>query len=215
VVALPDLPDGWAWTSVEEARSSEPNSVTDGPFGSNLKTEHYTESGPRVVRLQNIGDGHFVDAMAHIAPEHFARLSKHHIFAGDIIIAALGETLPRACVVPENIGPALVKADCIRLLAEPALTSASYLNTVLNAEPTRIRVTSTVHGVGRPRLNLGEVKAIKLPLPPLAEQERIVAEVERRLSVLDQLDAAVTTNLKRSDALRQSVLRRAFTGTLV
>ena len=59
---LPELPEGWTWTTVEQAASPEPASITDGPFGSNLKTEHYTATGPRVIRLQNIGDGVFVNA---------------------------------------------------------------------------------------------------------------------------------------------------------
>jgi len=56
---LPDLPAGWAWATLETLASPEPNSITDGPFGSKLKTEHYTDHGARVIRLQNIGDGDF------------------------------------------------------------------------------------------------------------------------------------------------------------
>ena len=81
-------------------RLSEPNAITDGPFGSNLKTSHYTDAGPRVIRLQNIGDGFFVDGSAHISQTHFNTLRKHEIVAGDLAIAALGETLPRSCVAP-------------------------------------------------------------------------------------------------------------------
>jgi len=69
-----------------------------------------------------------------------------------------------------------------------------------------------VHGVGRPRLNLGEIKSIVLPLPSIAEQTRIVAEVERRLSVVDELEATVVANLQRATRLRQAVLARAFAG---
>ena len=54
-----------------------------------------------------------------------------------------------------------------------------------------------------------------LPLPPLDEQHRIVAEVERRLSVIDELEATIATNLKRADRLRQAILKRAFKGKLV
>ena len=54
-----------------------------------------------------------------------------------------------------------------------------------------------------------------VPLPPLAEQRRIVAEVERRLSVIQQAEATVEAGLKRAERLRQSILKEAFAGRLV
>ncbi len=210
---LGPLPEGWTWVTVEQLAAHEPNSITDGPFGSNLKTEHYTDSGPRVIRLQNIGDGVFMDEYAHISGEHFARLQKHRVFANDVVIAGLGENPPRCCTVPESLGPAIVKADCIRFKPHPSVLSR-YINIVLNSEPVRRRTKGTVHGVGRPRLNLGEIRSIVLPLPPLAEQRRIVAEVERRLSVVEELEAVVAANLQRAVRLRQSILQKAFTGEL-
>jgi type I restriction enzyme S subunit len=84
------LPPDWRWATVAELAANEPNAITDGPFGSKLKTAHYTSSGPRVIRLQNVGDGVFIDAPAHISEAHFATLQKHRVRAGDIVIAALG-----------------------------------------------------------------------------------------------------------------------------
>lgn len=55
---------------------------------------------------------------------------------------------------------------------------------------------------------------LAIALPPLPEQTRIVAEVERRLSVVEELEAVVTTNLQRANRLRQSILQKAFTGEL-
>jgi type I restriction enzyme S subunit len=209
------LPSGWKWTTVEGIALRERGSITDGPFGSNLKTEHYTASGPRVLRLQNIGDGIFVDAMAHISDRHFEQLRKHEVVAGDVVIAALGETLPRSCIIPPHVGPAIVKADCIRVRVDPAVALSGFVNIALNAEPTRQRTTSIVHGVGRPRLNLKEIKAIAIPLPPLTEQHRIVEEVERRLSVVEEMEKTVAHGLKRAERLRQAILRKAFAGELV
>lgn len=210
---LPELPNGWIWATVEQLAAPELNSITDGPFGSNLKTEHYTSSGPRVIRLQNIGDGVYVDEEAHITEEHFERLKKHRVFANDVVIAGFGENPPRSCIIPESLGPAIVKADCIRFKPHSDVLS-KYVNTALNSDPVRKRTKGMVHGVGRPRLNLGEIKSIVLPLPPLAEQTRIVAEVERRLSVVEELEAVVTTNLQRATRLRQAVLQKAFAGEL-
>ena len=212
---LPDLQEGWVWATVEQLASLEPNSITDGPFGSNLKTSHYTEDGPRVIRLQNIGEGRFIDAEAHISWEHYRTLARHRVQPGDLVIAALGDTLPRSCLIPFTVGPAIVKADCIRFKPAEHIALAEYLNIALNADQTRRRTAGIVHGVGRPRLNSREIKGISLPLPALAEQRRIVAEVERRLSVIQQTEAAVEASLKRAGRLRQSILKQAFSGRLV
>lgn len=209
------IPDGWRWMTIEQCAAKEHRSITDGPFGSNLKTEHYTQVGPRVVRLQNIGDGEFVDAVARISDERYEALVKHAVFPRDLIIAALGNSPPRACIVPEGIGRAIVKADCIRFKPDPKIASPNYLNIALNAEPTRARVTKMLHGVGRPRLNLSEIRAITLPVPGLGAQAAIVAEVDRRLSLARAAAAAVEAALLRAAALRQAVLRRAFSGQLV
>ncbi|HAF03134.1 MAG TPA: hypothetical protein DCG89_04980 [Spartobacteria bacterium] len=210
---LPTQPEGWTWATIEQLAAPEPNSITDGPFGSNLKTEHYTDSGPRVIRLQNVGDGVYVDEEAHISEAHFRRLQKHRVFADDLVIAAFGENPPRSCVIPPALGPAIVKAACIRFRPHCEI-AVKYMNAALNSDPVRKRTKGMVHGVGRPRLNLGEIKSIVLPVPPFAEQLRIVAEVERRLSVIDQLQAIVATNLERATRLGRSILSRAFAGQL-
>jgi type I restriction enzyme, S subunit len=212
---LPEPPEGWTWTRLDALAAYEPHAITDGPFGSNLKTSHYTESGPRVIRLQNIGDGAFVDAFAHISQAHYEELARHKVLAGDLVIAALGEELPRSCVIPPSVGPAIVKADCIRFNPNRVATSAQFLNVILNAEPLKKMVSDIIHGVGRPRLNQQQVKALPVPLPPVAEQEVIVAEVEQRLSIADAEEKVIEAALKQAARLRQSILKRAFEGRLV
>jgi type I restriction enzyme S subunit len=120
-IDLPDLPEGWTWASVDQMAAHEPRAITDGPFGSHLKSSHYTDSGPRVIRLQNIGDGVFIDEKAHISRNHYDFLKEHAIYPGDLVIRALGIPAPRACKIPDNIGPAIVKADCIRYSAPEKL----------------------------------------------------------------------------------------------
>ena len=215
VGSLPELPEGWCWATVEQLAASEPHSITDGPFGSNLKTAHYTDSGPRVIRLQNVGDGEFYDEEAHISHDHFEALRKHEIFPGDLVIAALGQSLPRACIIPAYVGPAIVKADCIRFKPHPSLGVVQYLNATLNSETLKRIAASIIHGVGRPRLNQQEVKSLPVPLPPFAEQQRIADEVERRLSLVVALEREVEAALARATRLRQAILKRAFEGRLV
>ena len=65
--------------------------------------------------------------------------------------------------------------------------------------------------------NIGQdrIRRIRIPLPPLAEQHRIVDEVERRLSIIDNLETTLEAKLVQSGRLRQSILKRAFEGKLV
>lgn len=211
---LPELPENWTWARLVDLAADEPNAITDGPFGSNLKTSHYTSNGPRVIRLQNIGDGNFIDEIAHISREHFESLQRHHIHAGDLAIAALGETLPRSCVIPSWVGPALVKADCPRFKPQKSLVEAEYVNLALNSSELRSRTSAIIHGVGRPRLNLTEIRGIWIPVAPPNEQRRIVAKIEELFSDLDAGVAALErakSNLKR---YRAAVLKAAVEGKL-
>jgi type I restriction enzyme S subunit len=212
---LPQLPPDWTWASVEQMSAPEQGAITDGPFGSNLKSSHYTKSGPRVIRLQNIGDGVFIDERAHISRKHYELLKKHAIYAGDLVIRALGIPAPRACRIPNDIGPAIVKADCIRFKVAEDFIASEYVLLALNSPATQRRTESKIHGIGRPRLNLSEIKSIALPLPPRAEQAQIVHNVARRFAASDRLAATLSCQLDRSRATRESLLHQAFTGTLV
>ena len=213
--ATDELPSNWAWVPIESLAVDRAGALTDGPFGPNLKTSHYTESGPRVIRLQNIGDGVFHDEKAHIAREHFERLQKHEAVAQDVVVAMLGEKLPRACLVPDYLGPAIVKADCARLRVEPKLALPGFVAAGLNSQSLRRQADELIHGVGRPRLGLRWLKTLQFPLAPLPEQQRIVGAIESCFTRLDNAAATlerVQRNLKR---YRASVLKAAVEGRLV
>jgi type I restriction enzyme S subunit len=211
-----DVPYGWALATVGEVAD-----LTDGPFGSNLKTVHYTDTGPRVIRLQNIGDGIFRDEHAHVDQARYERLMKHAVRPGDIVAASLGESPPRACLVPEWLGPAIVKADCIRVRAHDGI-DPGFLMWMLNSPPVRAEAASAIKGVGRPRLGLGGLRLLGVPVPPEMEQLRIVAAIEQDFSRIDAVEASLETLVGRFErgrgrigALRRSILQLAFNGGLV
>lgn len=214
VTELPALPEGWVWASVDQCAIDE-DGITDGPFGSNLKSEHYTESGPRVIRLQNIGDGRFQNARAHISESRYATLQKHAVVEGDVIVAMLGEVLPRACTVPVDIAPAIVKADCARIRPNRELLPSEFLMATLNSDPTRKRVNRLVKGIGRPRVNLGDIRSIPIPLPPRAEQQQILTVLSDALESSENQNLAIERGLSLLAAQRMNLLNAAFSGQLV
>jgi type I restriction enzyme S subunit len=210
----PGIPQGWEWRPVAELAANEDRAITDGPFGSNLKTAHYTDSGPRVIRLQNIGEGEFIDAEAHISREHFERLRAHEARTGDVVIASLGESLPRACVIPEDLGPAIVKADCPRIRVGDEIR-AEFLCAALNSPPVRRHAARLIAGIGRPRLTLAKLKQLRIPTPPLAEQDRALRRIRAHAEARNSVAETLAKSLEAEEALRRSILHRAFEGRLV
>lgn len=210
---LEDLPESWTWAKASALAALEPRAITDGPFGSNLKTEHYVENGPRVIRLQNIGDGVFNDVHSHISDQHFETLRRHEVFAGDIVIGALGDPLPRACLIPP-VGLAIVKADCIRLKPNAAMVCSAYVCFAINSDQTRSWAIAQVHGVGRTRLNLENIRRMPVPLAPIAEQREIVRRIEEAFAEADSAEASAATATEYLRRLEQSTLQSAFRGEL-
>ena len=93
---------------------------------------------------------------------------------------------------------------------------ANFLSFYINSVFGRQYIASVVsQQVGQANVNGTKLKNMSIPFPPLAEQHRIVDEVERRLSVVAEVEAAVNANLARAERLRQAILKRAFEGRLV
>ena len=208
------LPAGWVHSRLGDLAAEEPRAITDGPFGSHLKTAHYTDAGPRVIRLQNIGDGVFKHEDAHISREHYESLARHAVQEGDLVVASLGETLPRACLIPAWVPPAIVKADCIRVRLGPEVMP-SYVNYALQRPELRKETAMKIKGVGRPRLGLMGIRELLVPVAPIKEQERIVGAIEEHFSGLDAIASVLVAAEGKLENLRRSILSEAFSGKLV
>lgn len=202
----------WDDVSLGELACDEPRAFTDGPFGSHLKSSHYTEAGPRVIRLANVGDGHFVDHKTHISQEHFASLRSHEVKAGDVVIGALGDLLPRACVLPEGVGPAIVKADCPRIRPRSDV-NPHYLALALNSPVVRKQAEDKTHGLGRQRLNMKELKSLSIPIPPLDEQNAIVAVYDSAWSAATLLHERLAAGTENSAQLWVAALYAELHGS--
>jgi type I restriction enzyme S subunit len=173
-----ELPIGWSWCSIDQVSADDDTAITDGPFGANLKTEHYIETeGFRVIRLQNIGEGLFRDEhRAYIDEERFSRLRRHAILPGDIVVAGLVDESIRCCIVPEDVGPAIVKADCYRFAVHEKV-SAEYICVYLCSETAHRFASAHHHGLTLTRIGLGNFRSIPVALPPAGEQRRVVVRV--------------------------------------
>lgn len=204
----------WPLVALSDFAADIPRAMTDGPFGSSLARQHYTNFGARVIRLQNIGDGFYKEADAFISDEHFASLAKHEVRGGDVVVASLGDQLPRAAVVPDRVGPAIVKADCIRLRAN-FKHHAEWVVRATQSSRSKSWAKARLHGVGRQRLGMAGIRDIPVPRPPdEASIHRGLESIGRADELAQRLAVQVSSARQRTSALRRALLTAAFTGRL-
>jgi type I restriction enzyme, S subunit len=201
-------PKGWK----TEKLKAIPERFSAGPFGSNLKTEHYTDEGIRVIRLQNIGVSKFVDDdRAYISQEHFSILQKHACTSGDVLIGTMGDPNLRACILPDSVALAINKADCVQCRPNQNKVLPEYVCHLLNLPSLLKAASNLVHGETRGRISSGQLANLSIPIPPLSFQERfsrIVEAAEQMISSQNQSQNEIIKNL-------DSILQKAFTGELV
>ncbi len=131
---------------------------------------------------------------------------------GTVLLGMIGEGRTRGQAAILDIS-ACNNQNAAAIRVSEAGLPPEYMFRLLEGQYERTRQIGS--GNNQPALNKSRVQGIVFPLPPLTEQLRIAAEVERRLSVLDELESAVEHSLKRADRLRQSILKDAFEGRLV
>lgn len=203
-VDLPTLPEGWTWATFEQVARR----VTVGHVGP-MKHE-YVESGIPFLRSQNVRENRFdAEGLLFIRSEFDARLQKSRVYPGDLAVVRSG-SVGVTCVIPETLGCANC-ADLV-LIQRPLAFVPEYGAYYMNSLAKR-RVDAGKVGVALTHFNTKAVASMPLPLPPRAEQKRIVAEAERRLTTLQDIEVQVTVTVKHSAALRHSILTAAFSST--
>jgi type I restriction enzyme, S subunit len=203
------LPDGWAWAKWDQIGFSQ----NGRPFPSAA----YQSEGFKLLRPGNLhASGKIVWTEDNIRcmPQKFADENTDLIVRGGELVMNLtaqslkDEFLGRVCLT-EDGDECLLNQRLARLT--PIIVSSKFALYLLKSWRFRRVVDGFNSGSLIQHMFTSQLAEFTFPLPPLAEQKRIVAEVERRLSVADQLEAAVSANLQRATRLRQSILQNAFT----
>ena len=210
-----ELPQSWTTGALSQLTKNPKQDIVSGPFGSNLKSDEYVSEGVPIIRLQNVDRNKFLEKnMRFITPQKARELSAHNFQAGDVVITKLGDPLGKACAVRESLPHGIVVADVVRVRIDESRFSRNYALFAINSPAVANQINSEMMGSTRPRVNLNNIRDLQIPLAPLAEQRRIVVELEKMLGQVDacqQRLAKLPTLLKR---FRQSVLAAACSGRL-
>lgn len=200
-------PKGWPAMSLKQASIR----LSDGPFGSNLKSENYTSAGIRVIRLQNIGVGVFDDTdKAYVSLSYYEKLKKYTCEPGEIVIATLGDPNLRACIVPENIPNAINKADCVHYIPKPNLLNNEFVCQYINCRGTLDLAAGMIHGQTRTRISSGQLANIPIYIPPYVWQKRFSCFVKK----INTQKLLISDSLSEMDLNISSLAQKCFSGEM-
>ena len=193
---LSELPDGWVWTTLEE--------ISEIILGQSPPSSTYNTDGKGLPFYQ----GKLEFGETYPTPRKWCTAPKKIAEKGDVFISV------RAPVGPTNLCP---EKSCIGrgLAAIRGLNGIEpfFILYLMRAYEDVLAGKGT--GTTFNAITGDQLKTFEIPLPPLPEQQAIVSEVEFRLSVADEVEETITAELKRAEQLRQSILKKAFSGKLV
>jgi type I restriction enzyme, S subunit len=151
-----------------------------------------------------------VNTLRRASRERASKFARATLAAGDVLISKDG-TIGRVAVVPPELAGGNVTQHVMRCPIN-SLMSRDFVVWAVRSEWSQHWLTGETRGVALRGVNVEDFRRLPIPIPPPVEQKRIVAEVERRLSVVEELEVVVSANLRRAAHLRQSILRKAFAG---
>ena len=187
----------------------------DGPFGSNLKTEHYTEKKEvRIIQLNNIGELEWKNnGVKYTTFSHAETLKRCKSYPGDIVIAKM---MPagRAVIIPDINDIYVISSDCVRLQLPPYIDS-NYIMYMINSTTINSSILETVQGIGRSRTSLSKLKEILVPLPGYIEQQKITEKIINLLIDVAVIDDNITDILDFVRMTKNKILDLAIRGKLV
>lgn len=201
---VPKAPEGWAYATAEQL-TDENRAITYGV----IKLGEPAADGVPVLRSSDVRRLHIeLGSVKRISPEIAGNYRRTYLSGGEVVLTVRG-TLGGIAVVPSQCRGFNISREVAMLaLVEPKM--AQLVAFFVASPPIRSWLLRRTKGIAYTGINIETLKALPIPIPPAREQSRIVAEIERRLSIVRELEAEVDRNLARAKALRSAVLTSAF-----
>ena len=204
IVDLPALPEGWTWVTAEQL-SDASRAITYGV----IKLGVQVDDGISVLRSSDVRHLRLdLEGVKRISPSIAGEFKRTFLHGNEVLVTVRG-TLGGVVAVPRSCKGFNISRE-VAMIALVESKLATFVAAMIASPPIQLWLLRRTKGIAYTGINIETLKQLPIPLPPFAEQKRIVAEAERRMSVIEELDATILTELQRAKRLRQSVLQSAF-----
>jgi type I restriction enzyme S subunit len=206
--ALTSSSKPYQYVSLEATAVKNKYSIVDGPFGSSLKNSDFVEDGIPVLQGKNItGDSFRFFDIRYISREKAEELKRSKVVVGDVLLVKIG-SIGYSAVITDlyNFPYAIIPANLAKVTIDEAVVNKKYLLHWLRTSDVKNYFTSVASKTAQPALSLTKIKELPVPLPPLSEQKRIAAILDKADEIRRKREAAIA----KLDQLAQSIFVEMF-----
>lgn len=196
---------GWEMSLIEDVVAKEKNALKAGPFGSALKKEYYVESGYKIYGQEQVISGDHTLGDYYIDEARYKMLENCAVQAGDVLISLVG-TYGKLLIMPENFEPGIINPRLMKITFDKEKVNPYYFKYFFQSEALKRALSENTHGGTMDILNLGIVRKIEIPLPPLDLQNKFVSFVNQ----VNKSKVAVQKSLDETQLLFDSLMQKYF-----
>ncbi|MDZ7546732.1 restriction endonuclease subunit S [Clostridium perfringens] len=171
-------PKGWKYPKIEEVVANEKNAIKAGPFGSALKKEYYIKSGYKIYGQEQVISGDINLGDYYISEEKYKELENYAIKSNDVLISLVG-TYGKLLIVPTIFEAGIINPRLMKITFNSNLINTIYFKFFFQSESLRNRLSDNTHGGTMPILNVGIVRNINIPIPPIELQNQFADFVKQ------------------------------------
>jgi len=203
------IPKEWEVVRLCEIVKEDKFAIVDGPFGTQLHSNEYVDSGVPLIRVNNINkDGSFnFNELVYISEVKFKSLKRSAVYPGDILLAKTGATIGKVSIFPKEFEKGLIASSCAKISIDKNKADTIYIFYFLLSEFGYKQILALSTGATRPTINLTPISKITISLPPLPEQKKI-AEI---LSTVDQAIEKVDEAIEKTERLKKGLMQELLT----
>ena len=202
------IPEEWECPRIRDAAAKSSNATVGGPFGSDLVSADYVDSGVPVIRGQNMSFSFITGDFVFVSEKKARSLSANLAHPNDLVFTQRG-TLGQVAIVPDgSFESYLISQSQMKVSLDRSRHDPLFLHQYFTSAVGQKQIVTSAIQTGVPHTNLGILRAYRFPAPPLPEQHAIataLSDVDGLLGGLDRLIA------KKRD-LKQAAMQQLLTG---
>lgn len=197
------------YKKITEFVPKDKNAIKAGPFGSSLKKECYVLKGYKIYGQEQVirNDLNFGDY--YISQEKYEELKNYQVKEGDILISLVG-TYGKISIVPKNFEQGIINPRLMKITLDNQKMIPTFFKYLFNSDAVKKELANSSHGGTMDIVNVGIIKSIGFPLPPLPLQQKFAQIVEH----IEKMKENVNKTKQNAEELSNSLMEKAFRGEL-